>query len=415
MQKRICLIDFSGTEITAGILIDGEFEKIDLNLPWEIGFREDTNDVLVPCFGEALDQLDPNHPAHVQFTALDVRFKDIMDEKTLEYLFNAFVEEIVHRRLPDQGHSMEGITVYAATPYEWSSEHRKQLRRTFKRVGSAFPASYINASGITLRGLLSQTLCLAAYYQDTLIFTKTKTSRLLMIDFTRHDFIIYDTVWSQLEDKVLIVLSDILRFSDFFLHIDKSVSDIERILESHRGDIPTAVGFSGNTHENAALVIINLLRLRINAANFEPQASAVLLGSAQLVKQFEKQYLEKPIHFKYHFCLGVQLPDGTWVEIVPKTWEPPYHRKRAFRVRGEFEKFDIYLYCGLSLGSKSDVHRLACLEVVCPKNKNFSSRYPFEFILSVTLNDFSHGRFAVHLPNPGEEKSVEFILPVLMD
>ena len=117
----------------------------------------------------------------------------------------------------------------------------------------------------------------------------------------------------------------------------------------------------------------------------------------------------------YHHCFGVRLPDGKNVELVPNTWIPPYHCKKAFRVTGNVKEFNIHLYCGLSMTANSDVHHLATLEIVPQENKKYTLNSPMEFILSVTLSDATRGIFALHLPNPQETRSVEFTIPVLMD
>ena len=163
------------------------------------------------------------------------------------------------------------------------------------------------------------------------------------------------------------------------------------------------------------LKFIELLQARCSATFLEPQETATLLGGAELARQFEEKNLEKPLHFVYHFCFGVRLPDGKWVELVPNTWAPPYHRKKAFRVTGDVTEFDVHLFCGLSMTENSDVLHLATLEIVPQENKKYTLNSPMEFILSVTLNDATHGTFVLHLPNPQETKSVEFTVPVLMD
>ena len=152
-----------------------------------------------------------------------------------------------------------------------------------------------------------------------------------------------------------------------------------------------------------------------SAIFLDMQANASLRGGAELIQQFERNNIVKPLHFVYHYCFGVRLPDGKWVELVPKTQTPPYHRKKAFRFTGLLEKFDISLFCGLSLTDNSDVHRLIALEIDYPDDNDVSSRKPPEFILSITLNDSFHGIFAVQYPNSSETKSVEFKIPVLME
>ena len=101
---------------------------------------------------------------------------------------------------------------------------------------------------------------------------------------------------------------------------------------------------------------------------------ATLLGGAELVRQFEKKNLERPLCFVYGFCYGVRLPDGKWVELVPKTSTVPYQRKKAFRVTESFEKLDVQLFCGLSLTDNSEVHHIATLEITPPENENIQRR-----------------------------------------
>ena len=214
-------------------------------------------------------------------------------------------------------------------------------------------------------------------------------------------------------------LTDILRFTDYFLEIEKKIAGVQKALQKVENVEHVVVGFSGRIGDDAALTIIESLYARGSATFLGPQATATLLGGAELARQFEENNLESPFHFVYHFCYGIRLPDGKWLELVPKTWRPPYHRKKVFRVSGLLEKFDVQLFCGLSLTDNSDVHYLATLEIVPPKdqtkNQRHTSNRSMEFILSITLNDDMHGTFAVHFPNPQEPKSVEFTVPVLMD
>ena len=416
MQKRVCIIDFSGTQIGVRILIDDQFEPIDLNLPWEVGFRQETDGILVACFGETLDRLNPNHPAEVRFTALDVHLKEITDVKTLECLFDAFLEEIFHRRLPEHGHPIEAMPVYVITPHQWKPVHRQQLRSVIKKNQSDSPVVGLTSSKLTFRGMLSQVLCLAACYQKAWmdILTKANEFHLFLIDFTRNDIIVYQMFCKQTEDSVTLELCDILRFPDYFMDIDNQISDVQKTLQMGKKNVPVAVAFSGRIDDDAK-TIIDWLQAHCSATFLRLQEIATLSGGTELIHQFEETNLAKPLHFVYHFRFGVRLPDGEWVELVPKTWAPPYHRKKAFRVTGVLEEFDIHLYCGLSLSDNSSVHHLATLGIDYPKDSNFSSRNPMEFILSVTLNDSSHGTFTVHFPNPDEQKSVEFTVPALMD
>ena len=414
MQKQVCVIDLSGCEIRAGILIDDQFELIDLNLPWEVGFRQETEDTLIACFGEAFDRLDTNHPAEVRFMALDVHLKDIDDAQTLQCIFGAFLEEVFHRRLTEHGYSIEAMSVYVITPYQWKPMHRQLLRSVFKRIEGEYSVAGFNAPKVFLRSILSQILCLSIYFQKHIFDTKNR-SYLFLIDFTRHDLILYQLFCEQLANSVKVELRDMLRFKDFFMDVEKQVSDVQSVLQTVGIILPISVGFSGRIEDADTKPIVELLKARCSATFLETQETATLLGGAELIQRFEEKSLVKPTHFVYHFCFGVQLPDGNWLELVPKTWEPPYHRKKAFRITGVLEKFDVHLFCGLSLTENSDVHRLATLEIDFSDDSNFSSRNPAEFILSVTLDDFTHGRFAAHFPHTHEPSSVEFTVPVLMD
>ena len=442
MSKRVCIINFSAPEIQIEISGDNQLQDINLSLPWEIGFRQENDNKLSACFGVALEQLNPNHPTEVLFTDLDVHFKEITDEETLQCLFHAFFEEIFHRLLPEHGFPIEGMSVYVITPYQWTPTHRQQLRRALKRVNSREQVSFLNPSNVTLRGVLNQTLCLSVYYQKTWmdILTDANSCPLLLIDFARYDFVAYQMICSQLEDNVTVELTDALRFTDYFSETEKKIAGVQKALQKVKDEQHIVVGFSGSIDDDVALAIIETLRARCNKHDrpnrdvskfaltiieslqarrsptfLEPQATATLLGGVELVRQFEGKNFERPLHFVYHFCYGVRLPDGKWVELVPKTWIPPYHCKKAFRVTGSLEKFDVQLFCGLSLTENSDVHYLTTLEITPPEDKKYTLNSPMEFILSVTLNDATHGTFALHLPNTEEPKSVDFSVPVLMD
>ena len=417
MSKRVCIIDLSAPEIQIEVLVDYQLKNINLSLPWEVGFRQENDNTLVPCFGEAFERLSSNHPAEVRFPNLDTRFKEITDEKTLKCLFNAFFEEIFHKRLPQHGYPMETMSVYAITPYQWKPIHRQQLRKAFKRLKSDVPVSFLKPSNVTLRGMLSQTLCLSAYYQKTWmdILIDVNKCYLFMIDFAGNGFVIYQVLCSQLKDSVMIELIDMLRFVDFFTGTDERISDVQKALQKVEDSLPVVVSFSGRIDNDVALTIIELFPALCNATFLDPQETATLLGGAELVRQFEEKNLEKPLHFVYHFCFGVRLPDGEWIELVPNTWTPPYHCKKAFRVTGDVTEFDVHLYCGLSMTENSDVSHIATLKIVPQENKKYTLNSPMEFILSVTLNDATHGTFALHLPNSQEARSVEFTVPVLMD
>ena len=417
MPKSICIINLSAPEIQITVLVDNQLQDINLSLPWEVGFRQENDDTLVPCFGDALEQLNSNQPAEVRFPDLDVKFKEITDEKTLQCLFHAFFEEIFHQQLSEHGYPIDAMSVYTITPYQWTPSHRQQLRWALKRVKSEEQVSFLNPSNVTLRGVLSQVLCLSAYYQKAWmdLLTDANNCHLFLIDFARNDFVVYQMICSQLEDNVTVELTDMLRFTDYFLEKEKKISGVQKALQKVADEQHVVVGFSGRIDDDVALTIIESLHARCSTTFLEPKAAATLLGGAELVRQFEKKNLEKPLHFVYRFCYGVRLPDGKWVELAPKTWIPPYHRKKAFRVTGSLEKFDVQLFCGLSLTDNSDVHYVATLEIIPPENKKYTLNSPMEFILSVTLNDATHGTFAVHFPNPQEPRSVEFAVPTLMD
>lgn len=412
MPKRVCIINLSAPEIQISVLTNRQFETINLDLPWEVGFRQETNGTLTACFGEAFDRLDSNQSTEIRFTDLDLHLKEITDAETLECLFHAFFEEIFQRRFPEHGHPLEAGSVYLITPYQWKSVHRQQLRRVFKDSRTAG----LTPPNVILRSILSQVLCLAIHYQEARadILANVSNLHLFLVDFTRHDLILYQLVCKQLSGYTTVELLDVLRFPDFFIDIEKQVSNLQHILQKVGETDTVAIGFSGAI-DHSGRAIIELLQARCSAIFLEPQETATLLGGTKLVQQFEISRFTKPLHFKYQFCFGVQLPDGRWLELVPKTWAPPYQRKKAFRVTGTLEKFDLNLFCGLSLTDHSDVHYLATLEIDPAEDSNFASLNSPEFILSVALDDSTHGTFAVHLPNPHKTKSVEFTVPVLMD
>ena len=417
MQKSVCIINLSAPEIQIVILVDNQLQDINLNLPWEVGFRQDNDDTLIPCFGEAFKRLNSNRPTEVRFRDLDVKFKEIKDEITLECLFNAFFEEIFHQRLAEHGYPIEGMSVYAITPYHWTATHRQQLRRALKRLKSDVQVSFLKPLNVTLRGVLSQVLCLSVYYQKAWmdILTDANNCHLFLIDFAHYDLVVYQMICSQVEDKVAVELIDMLRFTDYSSEIEKKIASVQKALQKVKDQQHVIVGFSGSIDDDIALVIIESLHAQGGPTFLEPQATATLLGGVELIRQFEGKNFERPLHFVYHFCYGVRFPDAKWVELVPKTWTPPYHRKKAFRVTGSLEKFDVQLFCGLSLTENSDVHHVATLDIAPPENKKYTLNSPMEFVLSVTLNNARHGTFALHLPNTEEPKSVEFAVPVLMD
>ena len=421
MQKRICIFDFSAPEIQVGVLVDKHFEVIDFNLPWEIGFQTGTDGTLIACFEKALDQLDANHPTVVRFAELDAHFKEITDAETLQCLFYAFFEEILHRRLPEYGYTIEAISVYVIIPYQWKPMHRQELRRAFKRIKSNSGGEGFSPPNLMLRSILSQVLCLAVYYQKTWeeLLANENELHLFLVDFTRHDLVLYRLSCEQSADYIKVELCDILRFPRPPTDIERQVSDVQNVLKAIGKTVPIVVGFSGAIG-HLGRAIIELLHARLSVNFLKPQETAALLGGAELISQFEVprdtgRSPAKPFHFVCDFCFGVRLPDGQWVELIPKGWTQPYHRKKAFRVTGTFEKFNIHLFCGLSLTDNSDTHHLAMLEIDAPENSNFSSRNPQEFILSVTLEEPTCGTFAVHLPGQSELKTAEFTVPVLMD
>ena len=417
MPKRVCIINLSAPEIQIAVLVDNQLQDINLRLPWEVGFRQENDDTLVPCFGEAFKRLNSNHPAEVRFPDLDVKFKEITDEKTLRRLFHAFFEEIFHQQLPQHGHPIDAMSVYAITPYQWTPSHRQQLRWALKRVKSDGQVTFLKPSSVTLRGVLSQILCLLVYYQKAWMdmLTDANSCHLFLIDFARYDLVVYQLICSQLEDKVAVELTDILRFADYFVEKEKKITGVQKALQKVEDGQQVVVSFSGRIDDDVAPTILEWLHAQCSTTVLAPQASATLLGGAELVRQFDEKKLERPLHLVYHFCYGVRLPDGKWVELVPKTWAPPYHRKKAFRLTGSLEKFDVQLFCGLSLTENSDVHYLTTLEITPPENKKYTLNSPIEFVLSVTLNDATHGTFALHLPNTAEPRSVDFSVPVLMD
>lgn len=405
MQKRVCIIDLSAPEIRGGMISDDGFEARDeLNLPWEVGFRQTADDTLSACFGEAFALLDSNRPTEVRFTELDVHLKEITDAPTLECLFHAFLEEIFHRQLLPQ----ESMSVYVITPYQWKFVHRQQLRKAFKRIEK--PA--FNASNAVLRSCLTQSLCLAFSYRAACqeILAASGELQAFLFHFSRHDVTLYHLICEQEAACEKVELRDIQRYPDFFMDTEKPVSDFLQSLKKVGTKHAAVVGFSGAFATSSGSALMKSLQARCSATFLEPQADATLLGGAELVRQFETNSLEKPLHFTYHFCFGVRLPGGRWVELIPKACAPPCQRKKAFRVSGTRAPFEIHLFCGLSLTDSSDVHHLATLEIDMAANKKNR-----EFVLSVALADSVHGTFAVHLPEEREPQNVAFTVPVLMD
>lgn len=410
MPKRVCLISFATPKIEIAVLPDREIEAINFSLPWDVGFRQEYNGGLIACFGEAFENLDSNNPNEIQFPDLDVFFKEIADAETVACIFNAYFEEIFLRRLPEGAFS-----AYIITPYEWKSVHRQQLRKILKSItknNMQFPR--LNPLNVGLCCMINQILCLIACYQEVWedLVTRENELQLFLVDCAGEDLILYQLVCKQLPDSVTVELSDSLRFPDFFINTKKNVSGLQRIFKNVEEKPPIAIGFSDMVKDNAK-DMIELLQSRCNATFIQPQEGATLFGGTKLIQQFVGESVAKPLHFIYNFCFGVQLPDGRWVELVPKTWTPPYQRKKAFRVTGILNKIYIPLFCGMSLSDNSDVHHLATIEI--DYSEDFPSRNSSEFILSVTLNDARHGTFTVHFPTPREPISVKFEVPVLMD
>ena len=409
MQQRVCIINLSVHEIEIAALADPEREAINLSLPWEVGFQQKDDGTLVACFGEAFDRLDSNNPTEIQFPNLDRFFQDLTDAETLECVFNAFFEEIFQRGLPE-----EALAIYIITPYQWKSVHRQQLRKTLKSTKNNIQIPGLNTPNVTLRGVINQILCLIICYQEAWedLLTHANKLHLFLVDCAGQDLILYQLVCKQMSDCVTVELSDSLRFPSISMDRKKQVSNVHHTIETVGEKLPVAVGFSDMVKDDAKSMI-ELLQSRCSATFIEPQEEATLLGGTKLIQQFTGKSVAKPLHFIYNFCFGIQLPNGQWVELVPKTWTPPYHRKKAFRVTKTLSKIYIPLFCGMSLSDNSDVHHLTTIEV--DYSEGFPSRNSDEFILSVTLNDATHGTFTAHFPIPREPISVEFKVPVLMD
>ena len=409
MQKRVCIINFSASEIQTKVLADCELEAINFSLPWEVGFRQETDGTLVACLGETFDRLDSNNPNEIQFPNLDLFFKEITDAETLACIFKAFFEEIFQRRLPEIA-----LSVYIITPYQWKSVHRQQLRKTLRSTEHNLLVPGLNSRNVVLPCMINQILCLTISYREVWeeLLTHANKLHLFLVDCAQQDLILYQLVCKQLSDCVTVELSDSLRFPGISMDRKKQVSNVQHTIETVAEKLPVAIGFSDMVKDNAK-DIIKLLQSRCSATFLEPQEEATLLGGTKLIQQFTGKSVAKPLHFIYNFCFGVQLPDGQWVELVPKTWTPPYHRKKAFRITGTLNKTYIPLFCGMSLSDNSDVHHLATIEI--DYSEDFPPRNSDEFILSVTLNDVTHGTFTVHFPSPRKPISVEFKVPVLMD
>ena len=409
MHKRACIINLSASEIQVKVLADDELEAINLSLPWKVGFRQEDDGTLVACFEEAFDRLDSNNPKEIQFPDLDVFLKEITDPETLASIFTAYFEEIFQQSFPE-----EALSVYIITPYQWKPVHRQQIRKTLKSTKNNLQLSGFNPPNVILRNMINQILCLTACYRETWedLLIHANKLHLFFIDCIGQDLILYQLVCKQLSDYVTVELSDSLRFPGLSMDRKKQVSNAQHTIETVGKQSPVVVGFSDSVTDNAKS-IVELLQSRCHTTLLEAQEEATLLGGTKLIQQFIKKNVAKPLHFIYNFCFGVQLPDGQWIELVPKTWTPPYHHKKAFRVTGTLNKIYIPLFCGMSLSDNSDVHHLATIEI--DYSKDFPSRNSDEFILSVSLNDLTQGTFIVHFPSPREPIFVGFKVPVLMD
>lgn len=410
MQKRVCIINLSEPEIEIAVLADGKLEPINFSLPWKVGFRQEANGILTTCFGEAYEKLDPNNSNEVQFSELDVFLKEITDPETLTCIFSAYIEEIFQRRLLE-----EALSVYIITPYQWQTVHRQQLRNVLKSNINNIQSTGFSQPNVILRGMINQILCLITCYRDDLedLLTDSSELQLFLVDIARQDIILYQLDCKLLSDCISVELSNALRFTDYILNTPELVSDIDNRCIAVEETMPVVFVFSGRIDD--ATVILEQLKSRCNATFLEPQGGTTLLGGTKLIRQFAGKSDDIPIHFVYQFCFGTQLPDGKWVELVPKTWTPPYNMKKAFRVTGKLDKIHIPLFCGMSFTEDSEVHHLATIEIDYSRDDPFTSRKSDEFVLSVTLNDVTHGTFTVIFQSPREPISIDFTVPVLMD
>lgn len=209
MQKHVCIINLSASEIQIKVITDGELAAINFSLPWKVGFRQENDGTLVACFGEAFDRLDSNNPNEIQFPDLDVFLKEITDAETLTCIFNAFFEEIFQRRFPEVA-----LSIYIITPYQWKSIHLQQLRKILKSTPNNIQFPEFNPPNVILRGMINQILCLTACYREAWeeLLTHTSKIQLFLIDCAEQDLILYQLVCKQLSDCVTVELSDILRF-----------------------------------------------------------------------------------------------------------------------------------------------------------------------------------------------------------
>ena len=410
MQKRVCIINFSASEIGIAVLANRGLQEINFTVPWKVGFQQQEDETMFVCFGDKVDRLDANNSNEVLFPDLDIFIRHITDPETLARIFTAYCEEIFLRRL-----SKEALSVYIIIPYQWQTVHRQQLRKTVKSTIENIQDDELNPPNVIFKGLINQILCLINCYQEDLeeLLVDTYELQFFLVDISRQDVILYQLVCKKLLGYVSVELNKVLRFPDYIFNTPKLVTDIEKEWHAVEETVPVVFGFSGRIDD--ATVIIDQLKSKCDTTFLEPQGGTTLLGGTNLIQYFSGKSDAIPIHFVYRFCFGVQLPDGKWVELVPKTWTPSYSRKRAFRLTGTLNKIHIPLFCGMSLTDNSDVHHLATIEIDYSKDDPITTHKSDEIILSITLNDVTHGTFAVNFPSPRESISVDFAVPVLMD
>lgn len=410
MQKRICIINLSEPEIELTVLPNHTLAEINFTLPWKVGFRQQEDGTFLAFIGDEVERLDPNNFNEVLFTDLDIFIRHITDPETLTRIFTAYCEEIFLQRL-----SKEALSVYVITPYQWQFIHRHQLRKTLKSTINIIQDDGLNPPNVIFRGMINQILCLINSYRENLeeLLVDTNELQFFLVDIARQDVILYQLVCKKHMVYVSVELSNVFRFSDYILNTPKLISDINKECHAVEETVPVVFGFSGRIDDGT--VIIEELKSHCDATFLEPQVGTTLLGGTKLIQHFSEKSDATPIHFIYRFCFGVQLPDGKRVELVPKTWTPPYNSKRAFRVTGLLDKIHIPFFCGMSLADSSDVHHLTTIEIDYSNDDPFATRNTDELILSATLNDDTHGTFTVIFPRPREPISIDFTVPVLMD
>ncbi|RKU25052.1 hypothetical protein C6497_16900 [Candidatus Poribacteria bacterium] len=410
MQKRICIINLSAPEIEITVLANCELEEINFTLPWKVGFRQQEDGTLLAFIGDEVDRLDANNSNEVLFSDLDIFIRHITDPETLALIFSAYCEEIFQQRL-----SKEALSVYVITPYQWQFVHRHQLRKILKSTINNIQDDELNPPNVIFRGMINQILCLINCYRKNLeeLLVDTSELQFFLIDIARQDVILYQLFCKKFSVYVSVELSNVFRFPDYILNTPKLVSDINKECHAVEETVPVVFGFSGRIDDGT--VIIEELKSHCDATFFEPQGGTTLLGGTKLIQHFSEKSDATPIHFIYRFCFGVQLPNGKRVELVPKTWTPPYNSKRAFRVTGSLNKIHIPLFCGMSLTDSSDVHHLTTIEIDYSNDDPFATRNTDEIILSITLNDATHGTFKAIFSSPREPISIDFTVPVLMD